>query len=75
MTSTLKLKIGTQGHSRGLKKGWTLWDTRVPGFCARRRNGTAVIYALKYRTSEGRQRPRCPRPLGNFVGNYLDVMV
>jgi integrase len=33
-----------------------LWDFRVPGFCARRRNGPAIFYGLKYRTAEGRQR-------------------
>ena len=34
----------------------TLWDARVPGFCARRRESPAVFYAIKYRTEEGRQR-------------------
>jgi integrase len=55
MTSTLKVRIGLK-DIRELKPGWTLWDTRVPGFCARRRNSPSVIYAMKYRTSGGRQR-------------------
>jgi integrase len=41
---------------RNLGENCTLWDARVPGFCARRRKTTAVVYALKYRTGEGRQR-------------------
>jgi integrase len=55
MTSTLKVIIGHK-YIRELKPGWTLWDSRVPGFCARRRKSPSVIYALKYRTSGGRQR-------------------
>ena len=55
MTSTLKVIIGLK-YIRELKPGWTLWDSRVPGFCARRRKGPSVVYALKYRTSGGRQR-------------------
>jgi integrase len=41
---------------RNLGENHTLWDARVPGFCARRRKSSAVFYALKYRTGEGRQR-------------------
>ena len=55
MTSTLKVRIGLK-DIHALKPAWTLWDTRVPGFCARRRNSPSVVYALKYRTNGGRQR-------------------
>src|SRR6476469_8652603 len=55
MATTKKIRIGVK-DIRDLAAGWTLWDTRVPGFCARRRNGPSVVYALKYRTSGGRQR-------------------
>ena len=55
MTSTLKVRIGLK-DIHALKPGWTLWDTRVTGFCARRRNSSSVVYALKYRTNGGRQR-------------------
>ncbi|MBB4362198.1 integrase [Bradyrhizobium sp. CIR18] len=41
---------------RALGAHQTLWDDRIPGFCARRRNSPAVVYGLKYRTKEGRQR-------------------
>lgn len=41
---------------RNLGEDRTLWDSRVPGFCARRRKSPAVFYAIKYRTGEGRQR-------------------
>ena len=41
---------------RGLGEGSILWDTRVPGFCARRRQSPSIVYAVKYRTGEGRQR-------------------
>lgn len=41
---------------RALGAHHTLWDDRIPGFCARRRNSPAVVYGLKYRTKEGRQR-------------------
>lgn len=37
---------------RDLDEGGTLWDARVPGFCARRRKSRAVFYAL----SIGRER-------------------
>ena len=41
---------------RALEPGEIIWDGAVPGFAARRQNGTAVAYILKYRTLEGRQR-------------------
>jgi integrase len=41
---------------RVLKPGETIWDAKVPGFNARRQKGTAVTYAVFYRTKEGRQR-------------------
>src|ERR1700694_3071958 len=53
--ATKKIRIGVK-DVRDLAEGWTLWDTRVSGFCARRRRSAAVFYALKYRTGEGRQR-------------------
>ncbi|MET4625741.1 integrase [Bradyrhizobium sp. I1.8.5] len=55
MTTSKKIRIGIK-DVRDLGEGWTLWDTRVSGFCARRRKSAAVFYALKYRTGEGRQR-------------------
>ena len=55
MAATKKIRIGIK-DIRELGEGWTLWDTRVSGFCARRRKSAAVFYALKYRTGEGRQR-------------------
>ena len=55
MTTTKKIRIGLK-DVRDLAEGWTLWDTRISGFCARRRKSAAVFYALKYRTEEGRQR-------------------
>jgi integrase len=55
MATTKKTRIGIK-DIRDLGEGWTLWDTRVSGFCARRRKSAAVFYALKYRTGEGRQR-------------------
>jgi integrase len=55
MAATKKIRIGIK-DIRDLGEGWTLWDTRVSGFCARRRKSTAVFYAVKYRTEEGRQR-------------------
>jgi integrase len=33
-----------------------VWDSAVPGFGARRQEGAAIAYILKYRTAEGRQR-------------------
>src|SRR4051812_22021592 len=48
-------RIGAK-EIRNLGADCTLWDTRVAGFCARRRKSEAVVYALKYRTAEGRQR-------------------
>jgi integrase len=41
---------------RALAPSETVWDAAVPGFGARRQNGTAVAYVLKFRTAEGRQR-------------------
>ena len=41
---------------RALQPGQTLWDSSLPGFGARRQLGEAVVYVLKYRTAEGRQR-------------------
>ena len=41
---------------RALAPSKTIWDTAVPGFGARRQNGNAVAYVLKFRTAEGRQR-------------------
>jgi Arm DNA-binding domain len=41
---------------RALAASETVWDAAVPGFGARRQNGNAVAYVLKYRTAEGRQR-------------------
>lgn len=55
MAATKKIRIGIK-DIRDLGESWTLWDTRVSGFCARRRKSAAVFYALKYRTEEGRQR-------------------
>lgn len=55
MAATKKVKIGIK-EIRDLGESGTLWDTRVSGFCARRRKSTAVFYGLKYRTEEGRQR-------------------
>jgi integrase len=55
MAATRKTRIGVR-DIRDLAEGWTLWDTRISGFCARRRKSAAVFYALKYRTEEGRQR-------------------
>lgn len=42
-----------------IQPGQTVWDDgkgAVPGFGARRQKGAAITYALKYRTSDGRQR-------------------
>src|SRR6266566_3381908 len=41
---------------RALARSETIWDAAVPGFGARRQNGNAVAYILKFRTREGRQR-------------------
>ena len=44
---------------RALGPNEIIWDTgkgAVPGFGARRRTGTAVVYIVKYRTATGRQR-------------------
>ena len=55
VTSTRKTLIGMK-EIRKLGEGSILWDTRVPGFCARRRQSPSIVYAVKYRTGEGRQR-------------------
>jgi hypothetical protein len=41
---------------RGLVRGEIVWDAAVAGFHARRQRGSAVTYAVFYRTKEGRQR-------------------
>jgi len=41
---------------RALAPAESVWDAAVPGFGARRQNGNAVAYVLKFRTAEGRQR-------------------
>jgi len=41
---------------RALASGDYVWDAVVSGFCARRQRGTAVVYLVRYRTEEGRQR-------------------
>jgi len=41
---------------RALGPGETVWDSAVPSFGARRQQGPAVAYVLKFRTAEGRQR-------------------
>jgi integrase len=41
---------------RILRPGETIWDATVAGFGARRQQGDAVTYILRYRTASGRQR-------------------
>ena len=41
---------------RALAPDEIVWDGTVTGFGARRQTGSAIIYVLKYRTKEGRQR-------------------
>ena len=41
---------------RVLRPGETIWDATVSGFGARRQQGNAVTYVLRYRTASGRQR-------------------
>lgn len=41
---------------RALNPGEVVWDGSVTGFGARRQTGPAVMYVLKYRTANGRQR-------------------
>ena len=41
---------------RALQPGEIVWDGAVAGFCIRRQTGAAVTYALKFRTTTGRQR-------------------
>jgi integrase len=41
---------------KNLPPGSIVWDTEVNAFGARRQKGTAVNYALLYRTKDGRQR-------------------
>jgi integrase len=52
---TAKQRLGLR-QIRALKAGDLVWDRAVPGFGARRQQGEAVAYVLKYRTREGRQR-------------------
>lgn len=53
--NTSRLRIGVR-EVKELGQKQTIWDSRVPGFCARRRGTEAVVYGVKYRTKEGRQR-------------------
>lgn len=55
MSAARRARIGLR-EIRALNKDETIWDTIVPGFCARRRQSEAVFYGLKYRTKAGRQR-------------------
>jgi integrase len=48
-------KIGLR-DVQSLGQHQAIWDGTVIGFGARRQGGTAIIYVLQYRTSEGRQR-------------------
>jgi integrase len=50
-----KQRLGLR-QVRALKVGDLVWDPSVPGFGARRQQGEAIAYVLKYRTREGRQR-------------------
>jgi integrase len=50
-----KQRLGLR-QVRALKVGDLVWDSSVPGFGARRQQGEAIAYVLKYRTREGRQR-------------------
>jgi integrase len=52
---TLHAKI-TLETVKKLPLGSVVWDTKTAGFCARRQKGTAVTYAVFYRTRDGRQR-------------------
>lgn len=55
IVKTAKSKIGIK-EVRSLPENTVLWDSQVPGYCARRRNSPTIVYGLKYRTGEGRQR-------------------
>jgi hypothetical protein len=55
MAAVKRVKLGIR-DIRELGEGCTIWDARISGFCARRRKSSAVFYALKYRTTDGRQR-------------------
>src|SRR5215468_2553637 len=50
-----RARIGLR-QVRALQPGQTLWDSSLPGFGARRQQGEAIAYVLKYRTAERRQR-------------------
>src|SRR6516162_2912525 len=50
-----RARIGLR-QVRALQPGQTLWDSSLPGFGARRQQGEAIVYVLKYRTAGGRQR-------------------
>ena len=41
---------------RGLGIGKIVWDAAIAGFGARRQQGPAITYFVKYRTADGRQR-------------------
>src|SRR5215213_450930 len=43
-------------HVRDLEPGGVVHDPSLPGFGARRRQGTAVTYFVLYYTAEGRRR-------------------
>ena len=48
-------KIGLR-DVRSLQPNTEIWDSAVPGFGARRREGEVISYVLMFRTAEGRQR-------------------
>src|ERR1700730_9486936 len=48
-------RIGAR-EARGLGPGEIVWDTAIAGFGARRQEGPAITYFVKYRTAGGRQR-------------------
>ncbi len=50
-----KLRIGLR-EVRAIPPHCTIYDDAIPGFAARRQRGVAVIYLLRYRTQDGRQR-------------------
>jgi integrase len=63
----LETKSGTRGMAgerkriglrevRALGPSKIVWDGSVAGFGARRQNGAAITYFVKYRTTDGRQR-------------------
>lgn len=50
-----KKRIGKR-EVEALEPGAIVWDSTIVGFGARRQHGTAIVYVLKFRTAEGRQR-------------------